>query len=147
MVFESAAWGLAWASALLARRTARKSLHEESRTTCPLGSLNLAMPAVDCSPDDHQKFSACSASAAKGFSGSMLSSADQGDVCSQSDGQFGAGAHFCLGWPLYMAEAKALLAIYARHYSLSLVSSSYVLPLVDYICVLPLWAADAPAVH
>ena len=42
-------------------------------------------------------------------------------VCLQSDGQFGAGAHFCLGWPLYMAEAKSLLAIYARHYSLSLV--------------------------
>ena len=39
----------------------------------------------------------------------------------QSDGQFGAGAHFCLGWGLYMAEAKSLLAIYARHHTLSLV--------------------------
>ena len=32
-----------------------------------------------------------------------------------------AGAHFCLGWPLYMAEAKALLAVYARSYDMTFV--------------------------
>ncbi|KAK9805282.1 hypothetical protein WJX72_010892 [[Myrmecia] bisecta] len=35
-------------------------------------------------------------------------------------GSFGMGPHLCLGMPLYIAEAKALLAITARSYKLSL---------------------------
>ena len=39
----------------------------------------------------------------------------------QSLGQFATGQHSCLGAPLYMAEAKVLLALIARHYDMSLV--------------------------
>ncbi len=35
---------------------------------------------------------------------------------------FGMGVHFCLGFPLYMMEAKVLLALIARGYDVSNIS-------------------------
>jgi cytochrome P450 len=32
---------------------------------------------------------------------------------------FGMGVHFCLGYPLYMMEAKVLLALIARGYDVA----------------------------
>lgn len=34
------------------------------------------------------------------------------------------GVHFCLGYPLYMMEAKVLLAIFARDYDVTNVTGS-----------------------
>ena len=49
----------------------------------------------------------------------------------QSTGQFASGAMSCLGAPLYMNEAKVLLALIAREYDMSLVRQHSV-PLVPF---------------
>lgn len=40
----------------------------------------------------------------------------------QAMATFGMGVHFCLGYPLYMMEAKVLLALIARGYDVANVS-------------------------